>query len=112
MNSIKKLLLTVLLLSIWAIPVFAEECTFDIRLENPTEVKVIYWVKWWSHPFRTWRPAVMAGGELGPNGSFTTKDRPCGTWSVEFEGTGIDYTHAFEQVDSKTRIFKVPFPGD
>ena len=89
----------------------AEECAFHFYIKNPTDVKIIYRVKWFSHPFETMYPSNIASGEMEPGGFWVSKHAyRCGEYTVEFDHPCIDYYHAFTHRFSETKEFTVPEP--
>ena len=106
----KLLFLSLCLLLSTSAYVLADDCTFNVQFDNPTDKKVEYLFYWIDHPFKQATPANMAGGELQPGESHQLEYKyKCGEYFVRWDLGDSTYNYAFSHRNNNPRILT---PGD
>ena len=98
----KRLLLILIMLSVWA-TAYAE--TWNVEFKNTTDVKVIYIFNWIDHPYDHPYPINLAGGELDPGKSHRPEyDYLPGEYMVTWIIGDEKYIYAFSHRNYMDRL--------
>jgi hypothetical protein len=85
-----------------------EDCKFNVRFTNNSDQTVIYMFYWEDHPFKSFYPANMAGGELESGKSYIIeRGYTCGKYYVDWfflDDRTTAHRERFEQNVPATRL--------